>query len=93
MKTDTWYLERRIYIAVGINIPIVSVGWFRPYTGMPMSCSCEEHLDPAGASSPMRIRRRAPAFSAGRCRELPIKCLGQYAACRLIPSTTRERIL
>lgn len=46
MKTDTWYLERRIYIAVGINIPIVSVGWFRPYTGMPMSCSCEEHLDP-----------------------------------------------
>src|SRR5690242_1720021 len=25
MKTDSWYLERRIYLAVGINISIASV--------------------------------------------------------------------
>ena len=25
MRTDTWYLERRIYVAVGINISIASV--------------------------------------------------------------------
>ena len=25
MQTDAWYLERRIYLAVGINISIASV--------------------------------------------------------------------
>ena len=25
MQTDRWYLERRIYLAVGINLPIASV--------------------------------------------------------------------
>jgi hypothetical protein len=39
MKTDTWYLERRIYLAVGINISIASVlslvhsPWWLTFTG------------------------------------------------------------
>ena len=39
MKTDRWYLERRIYIAVGINISIASVlslvhsPWWLAFTG------------------------------------------------------------
>jgi hypothetical protein len=39
MKTDKWYLERRIYLAVGINISIASVlslvwtPWFLAFTG------------------------------------------------------------
>jgi hypothetical protein len=38
MKTDKWYLERRIYLAVGINISIASVlslvwtPWFLAFT-------------------------------------------------------------
>lgn len=39
MQTDTWYLERRIYLAVGINISIASVlsmvhsPWWLTFTG------------------------------------------------------------
>jgi hypothetical protein len=39
MRTDTWYLERRIYLAVGINISIASVlslvhsAWWLAFTG------------------------------------------------------------
>jgi hypothetical protein len=39
MRTDTWYLERRIYMAVGINISIASVlslvhtPWWLAFTG------------------------------------------------------------
>ena len=39
MKTDRWYLERRIYLAVGINISIASLlslllsPWFLAFTG------------------------------------------------------------
>ena len=39
MKTDTWYLERRIYLAVGINISIASTlsmvfsPWWLAFTG------------------------------------------------------------
>jgi hypothetical protein len=39
MRTDTWYLERRIYMAVGINISIASVlslvhtAWWLAFTG------------------------------------------------------------
>lgn len=39
MKTDRWYLERRIYLAVGINISIASVlsivysAWWLAFTG------------------------------------------------------------
>jgi hypothetical protein len=39
MKTDAWYLERRIYVAVGINISIASVlslvfsPWWLAFTG------------------------------------------------------------
>jgi hypothetical protein len=39
MQTDAWYLERRIYIAVGINISIASVlslvhsAWWLSFTG------------------------------------------------------------
>lgn len=39
MRTDTWYLERRIYAAVGINISIASVlvlvhsPWWLAFTG------------------------------------------------------------
>lgn len=39
MKTDSWYLERRIYVAVGINISIASVlslvwsPWWLAFTG------------------------------------------------------------
>jgi len=39
MQTDSWYLERRIYLAVGINISIASVlsivysPWFLAFTG------------------------------------------------------------
>jgi hypothetical protein len=39
MKTDSWYLERRIYLAVGINISIASAlsllvsPWFLLFTG------------------------------------------------------------
>ena len=39
MKTDKWYLERRIYLAVGINISIASVlslvhsPWWLSFTG------------------------------------------------------------
>jgi hypothetical protein len=39
MKTDRWYLERRIYLAVGINISIASVlsmvysPWWLTFTG------------------------------------------------------------
>jgi hypothetical protein len=39
MRTDTWYLERRIYLAVGINISIASVlslvhsPWWLSFTG------------------------------------------------------------
>ncbi|HEX6314074.1 MAG TPA: hypothetical protein VFZ73_04415 [Gemmatimonadaceae bacterium] len=39
MQTDTWYLERRIYLAVGININIASVlslvhsPWWLAFTG------------------------------------------------------------
>ena len=39
MKTDKWYLERRIYLAVGINISIASVlsivwtPWWLAFTG------------------------------------------------------------
>jgi hypothetical protein len=39
MQTDQWYLERRIYLAVGINISIVSVlsmvysAWWLAFTG------------------------------------------------------------
>jgi len=39
MQTDRWYLERRIYLAVGINISIASVlslvysPWFLAFTG------------------------------------------------------------
>ncbi len=39
MRTDSWYLERRIYIAVGININIASVlsvahsPWWLAFTG------------------------------------------------------------
>ena len=39
MQTDAWYLERRIYLAVGININIASVlsltvsPWFLAFTG------------------------------------------------------------
>jgi thiosulfate reductase cytochrome b subunit len=38
MQTDRWYLERRIYIAVGINISVASVlsltvsPWFLAFT-------------------------------------------------------------
>ncbi len=39
MKTDQWYLERRIYLAVGINISVASVlslvhsAWWLAFTG------------------------------------------------------------
>jgi hypothetical protein len=39
MQTDTWYLERRIYVAVGINISIASTlslvqsAWWLAFTG------------------------------------------------------------
>lgn len=39
MRTDTWYLERRIYIAVGININVASIlsvvhsPWWLTFTG------------------------------------------------------------
>lgn len=39
IRTDSWYLERRIYVAVGINISIASVlsiaysPWFLTFTG------------------------------------------------------------
>jgi hypothetical protein len=39
MQTDTWYLERRIYLAVGININVASVlslvhsAWWLAFTG------------------------------------------------------------
>jgi hypothetical protein len=39
LQTDAWYLERRIYIAVGINISIASVlslvhsAWWLSFTG------------------------------------------------------------
>ncbi len=39
MRTDSWYLERRIYLAVGINISIASVlslvhsAWWLAFTG------------------------------------------------------------
>jgi hypothetical protein len=39
MQTDRWYLERRIYLAVGINISIASVlslvhsPWWLAFTG------------------------------------------------------------
>ena len=39
MRTDSWYLERRIYVAVGINISIASVlslafsPWWLAFTG------------------------------------------------------------
>jgi len=39
MQTDSWYLERRIYLAVGINISIASVlslvhsAWWLSFTG------------------------------------------------------------
>jgi hypothetical protein len=39
MQTDRWYLERRIYLAVGINITIASILvvtysiWFTLFTG------------------------------------------------------------
>lgn len=39
MQTDRWYLERRIYIAVGINISVASVlslvhsPWWLAFTG------------------------------------------------------------
>jgi hypothetical protein len=39
MKTDAWYLERRIYLAVGINISVASVlslvhsPWWLSFTG------------------------------------------------------------
>ncbi len=39
MKTDRWYLERRIYLAVGINISVASVlsivhsPWWLAFTG------------------------------------------------------------
>jgi hypothetical protein len=39
MQTDTWYLERRIYVAVGINISIASTlsltlsPWWLTFTG------------------------------------------------------------
>jgi hypothetical protein len=39
MQTDSWYLERRIYIAVGINISVASIlvlaysKWFLLFTG------------------------------------------------------------
>jgi uncharacterized membrane protein YfbV (UPF0208 family) len=39
MQTDAWYLERRIYVAVGINISIASTlslvhsAWWLAFTG------------------------------------------------------------
>jgi hypothetical protein len=39
MRTDSWYLERRIYLAVGINISVASVlsvvhsAWWLTFTG------------------------------------------------------------
>ena len=39
MQTDTWYLERRIYLAVGINISVASIlslvfsPWWLAFTG------------------------------------------------------------
>ena len=39
MQTDSWYLERRIYVAVGINISVASIlvlaysKWFLLFTG------------------------------------------------------------
>ncbi len=82
MKTDRWYLERRIYLAVGINISIASVlslvhsPWWLAFTGFVGGamiwfaatgyCIMANGLYWLGAEPRLAPERAKPATPAGK---------------------------
>jgi hypothetical protein len=93
MQTDKWYLERRIYLAVGINISVASVltlaysAWFTLFTAFVGGamvwfaatgfCVMANGLYWLGAEP-----RLAPeSLPSGRCTECPksANCLGGHS--------------
>jgi len=91
MKTDKWYLERRIYLAVGINISVASLivlfytPWLTLFTGFVGAamvwfaatgfCVMANGLYWLGAEP-----RLAPEAPSARCTECPKsgECLGGH---------------
>jgi hypothetical protein len=85
MQTDKWYLERRIYVAVGFNITVASLlilgvsRWFALFTTF-VGGAMVWFAPPASASWPMRFTGWAPNRASLRPRCPP--AAARSADCR-----------